>query len=72
MTTTVAAATGGGRLLLPADQRAPFPVSPAADHLGTLLLAPLNVAWLVQAAGLVLAASWAVGPRPAAVAVMQA
>jgi hypothetical protein len=70
-TTTIAAATGGGRVLLPPDQRAPFPVSPAADHLGTVLLAPLNVAWLVQALGLVLAASWATGPRPAALAAVQ-
>jgi len=67
LTTTVAAATAGGRALLPPDQRAAFPLSPAADHLGTLLLAPLNVAWIVQSAGLLLAGAWAAGPRPATV-----
>jgi hypothetical protein len=65
VTTTIAAATAGGRALLPQDQRAAFPLSPAADHLGTLLLAPLNVAWIIQSAGLLLAGSWAAGPHPA-------
>jgi hypothetical protein len=72
VTTTVAAATGGGRVLLPPHQRAPFPVSPAADHLGTLLLAPLNIAWLVQGVGLVLAGSWSAGPRLGVVLAIQA
>ena len=46
----VAAATGaGGRQLLPREQAVAFPVSPAADHLGAVLTAPLNLAWSVQA-----------------------
>ena len=71
VTTTVAAATAGGRALLPPDQSAAFPLSPAADHLGTLLLAPLNVAWIAQTAGLLLAASWAAGPYPATLVALQ-
>jgi len=39
----------GGRELLPREQAAAFPVSPTTDHLGALLLAPLNIAWLMQA-----------------------
>ena len=44
-----AVVSGGGRELLPRDQGAPYPISPATDHLGALLLAPLNIAWLLQA-----------------------
>ncbi|HYY11835.1 MAG TPA: hypothetical protein VE781_12920 [Kineosporiaceae bacterium] len=59
----VAAATGaGGRQLLPPDQAVAFPVSPAADHLGALVTAPLNVAWSVQAVTLLALTSWTVGP----------
>lgn len=43
-----AVSTGGGRELLPRDQGVAFPVSPATDHLGALMMAPLNIAWLMQ------------------------
>lgn len=43
-----AAASGGGRELIPREQAVGFPVSPVADHLGALLMAPLNIAWLLQ------------------------
>lgn len=42
-------ASGGGRELLARDQGVPFPLSPITDHFGALLMAPLNLAWLVQA-----------------------
>ncbi|MEZ5096594.1 MAG: hypothetical protein R2731_11020 [Nocardioides sp.] len=32
-----------------AEQAVAFPVSPTTDHLGALLMSPLNVAWLMQA-----------------------
>jgi hypothetical protein len=48
ISTVSAVATGGGRELLPRDQAVAFPVSPATDHLGALLMAPLNIAWLLQ------------------------
>ncbi len=43
-----AAASGGGRELISRDASAVFPISPTTDHLGALLLAPLNIAWLLQ------------------------
>ena len=64
---TVAAVTsGGGRELLPRDQAVAYPVSPTTDHLGALVLAPLNVAWLLQAWLLVGATSYALGWQDAA------
>lgn len=57
------AASGGGRELLPRDQAVAYPVSPTTDHLGALLMAPLNIAWLVQAWALLAATAYAIGPR---------
>jgi len=57
----VAAATGaGGRQLLTRDQAVAFPLSPAADHLGALLAAPLNIAWSLQALTLLGLMAWLV------------
>jgi hypothetical protein len=44
-----AVASGGGRELLNREHAVAYPVSPVTDHLGALLLAPLNIAWLLQA-----------------------
>jgi hypothetical protein len=44
-----AIASGGGRELLSREHVVAYPVSPTTDHLGALLLAPLNIAWLIQA-----------------------
>jgi hypothetical protein len=44
-----AIASGGGRELISRDQASPYPISPTTDHLGALLLAPLNIAWMIQA-----------------------
>jgi hypothetical protein len=43
-----ASSAGGGRELLPRQQAAAFPVGATTDHLGALLLAPLNITWLLQ------------------------
>ena len=59
-----AATSGGGRELLPRDQAVAFPVSPTTDHLGALLMVPLNVAWLLQCWTVLGATSYAVGARP--------
>lgn len=60
------AATGtGGRQLLTQAQSVAFPVSPAAEHLGAVLMAPLNVSWLLQAVGLLVLTAWGLGPSPA-------
>ncbi|WP_435746221.1 hypothetical protein [Nocardioides sp. SYSU DS0663] len=57
-----AVASGGGRELLPRDPAAVLPVSPTTDHLGALLLAPLNIAWLLQAWILLGTTAYALGP----------
>lgn len=54
-------ASGGGRELVPRDELVAFPVSPTTDHLGALLLAPLNVAWLLQGWALLGVAAYGVG-----------
>ncbi|MGA8256999.1 MAG: hypothetical protein WB767_10535 [Nocardioides sp.] len=55
------AASGGGRELLAREPATIHPISPTTDHLGALLLAPLNIAWLVQAWALLGATAFAVG-----------
>ena len=57
-----AVASAGGREVIPRDQAVAFPVSSTTDHLGALLLAPLNIAWLVQAWALLGSMSYALGP----------
>ncbi|HEY2878613.1 hypothetical protein [Nocardioides sp.] len=54
--------SGGGRELISRDQAGPHPISPTTDHLGALLLAPLNIAWMIQAWVLLGAVSYSVIP----------
>jgi hypothetical protein len=56
-----AVASGGGRELLARDPAQIHPVSPTTDHLGALLLAPLNIAWLLQAWTLLGATAYSLG-----------
>lgn len=58
-----AVASGGGRELVARDAAAVHPLSPTTDHLGALVLAPLNIAWLLQAWGLLGVTAYAVGPE---------
>jgi hypothetical protein len=58
----LAATSGGGRSLLPRDEAVTMPIGPAADHLGAVLLAPLNISWLVQSLGLVTLTAWVASP----------
>jgi hypothetical protein len=58
-----AASSGGGRELLARDQGVAFPVSPTTDHLGALLMAPLNIAWLLQCWTVLAATAFVVGPK---------
>lgn len=60
-----AAATGGGRELLGRDPAAIHPISPTTDHLGALLLAPLNIAWLLQTWMLLGSTAYALGGQAA-------
>jgi hypothetical protein len=57
-----AASAGGGRELLPRDQGVAFPVSPTTDHLGALLMAPLNIAWLLQGWAVLAGTAFSLGP----------
>lgn len=58
-----AAASGGGRELVPREQLVAYPVDSTAEHFGALLLAPLNIGWLLQAWALLGATSYALGPQ---------
>ncbi len=49
---TAAVAAAGGREIVPRHQLVAYPLAPATEHLGALLLAPLNLAWLLQVLGL--------------------
>ncbi|MCR6033005.1 hypothetical protein GGQ22_16390 [Nocardioides sp. zg-579] len=57
-----AVASGGGRELVARDAAAVLPLSPTTDHLGALALAPLNIAWLLQAWLLLGTTAYALGP----------
>ncbi|MCB0905532.1 MAG: hypothetical protein KDB63_00230 [Nocardioidaceae bacterium] len=56
-------ASGGGRELLSREHGVAYPVSPTTDHLGALLFAPLNIAWLLQTWMLLGVTAYALGPR---------
>ena len=47
-TATAVLFAGGGREALPAEQAVAYPVGPTTDHLAALVMAPLNLAWLLQ------------------------
>jgi hypothetical protein len=64
VTTAAAVASGGGRELLARDPAAVHPIGPLTDHLGSLALAPLSAAWLLQTWVLLGATSFLTGPRP--------
>ena len=57
-----AIASAGGREVIPREQAVAFPISSMTDHLGALLLAPLNIAWLAQTWALLGAAAYTFGP----------
>ncbi len=58
-----AVASGGGRELISRDHASPYPISPTTDYLGALLLAPLNIAWMLQAWTLLGSAAYATPGR---------
>ncbi len=57
-----AVASAGGREVVPREQAVAFPVSTTADHFGALLLAPLNIAWVIQAWALLGTTAYVLGP----------
>jgi hypothetical protein len=62
LTILTASASGGGREILPREQAVAFPLSATTDHFGALLMAPLNVAWLMQAWALLGLTAYVFGP----------
>lgn len=56
-------AAGGGYDLFPAEQLVAYPIRPATSYAVTVLLAPLNVAWIVQVSGLLSLTAYVVGMR---------
>ena len=55
-------AAGGGYELYPPEQLAAYPIRPRTVFAGTLLLAPVNLAWMLNVVALVLITSFASGP----------
>ncbi|MCZ4498407.1 MAG: hypothetical protein JWQ74_960 [Marmoricola sp.] len=62
LTVLAAISSGGGREVVPREQAVAFPVSPVTEHLGALLLAPLNIAWLLQAWTVLGVTTYVTGP----------
>jgi hypothetical protein len=58
---TAAVASAGGREVVPRGQLVAYPLAASTEHLGALLLAPLNLAWLIQVLGLTLLTGAGVG-----------
>jgi hypothetical protein len=56
-----AVTSGGGRELIPRDEAVSFPISSVTEHLAALLLAPLNVAWVIQAWAILGATAYVLG-----------
>lgn len=55
--------SGGGRELIPREQLVSYPLSWVTEHIGALLLAPLNIAWLLQAWALLGTTTYVLGPQ---------
>jgi hypothetical protein len=58
-----AIASGGGREVVPREQAVAFPISSVTEHFGALLLAPLNIAWLIQAWTILAMTMYVAGPH---------
>ena len=65
-----AIASGGGREVVPREQVVSYPISSVTEHFGALLLAPLNIAWLIQGWTVLGMTTYVLGPRGLAVAVV--
>ncbi len=56
-------AAGGGNELFPPDQLTPYPIRPSTEFAASLLVAPLNLAWMTQALLLFGVTSFVTGDR---------
>jgi hypothetical protein len=68
LATLAAIASGGGREIIPREQSVAYPVSSVTEHFGALLLAPLNIAWLIQAWTVLAMTTYVLGPQALAAA----
>ena len=57
-------AAGGGNQLFPPEQLAAFPLRASAHFRSSLLLTPINLAWLLQVVALAGATAFVTGPGP--------
>ena len=55
-------AAGGGYELYPSEQLIAYPIQPRTVFRGTLLLAPANLAWILNVVALIIVTAFAVGP----------
>ncbi|MEO8329491.1 MAG: hypothetical protein ABI586_05755, partial [Candidatus Nanopelagicales bacterium] len=55
-------AAGGGYELYPSDQLVAYPIHPRTVFRGTLLLAPANLAWILNVVALIVVTAFALGP----------
>lgn len=65
-----AVTSGGGRELVPREEAVAFPISSVTEHLAALLLAPLNVAWVIQAWAILGTTGYVIGTRDLAAAIV--
>lgn len=61
ITTLAATASGGGRELIARAEATPYPISGRTDFLVGVVLAPLNIAWLMETWLLLAATSYGIG-----------
>ena len=57
-------AAGGGNQLFPPEQLSPFPIRPSTHFRSSLLLTPINLAWLLQVVALAGGSAFVTGPGP--------
>jgi hypothetical protein len=55
-------AAGGGYELYPSEQLVAYPIHPRTVYRGTLLLAPANLAWILNVVALLVVTAFAAGP----------
>lgn len=63
LTAIAATVAGGGREVLSRDEASSFPIAPRTEFLVSLVLAPLNIAWLMEAWTLLASLSYGYGPH---------
>lgn len=63
LTAIAATVAGGGREVITRDEASPYPIAAKTEFLVGLVLAPLNIAWLMEAWTLLASLSYGYGPH---------